>query len=83
MSTTSHYTVLEVERIICTELFGLTFWVSFMKLIAPNTDCVEGIVYFTNKADAMKLEIGDQISSQSVLNPTIKPNNSNNTFFNK
>ncbi len=80
MNTTQHCTVLEVERVICTELFGLTFWVSFVKLIDQNTDRAEGILYFTNKTDALKLEVGDQVSNQSVFTPAAKSNN-NNTFF--
>ncbi|MGI4751636.1 MAG: hypothetical protein ACRYFB_13475 [Janthinobacterium lividum] len=81
MNITEYCTVLEVERVICTELFGSTFWVGFVKLIDQNTDRVEGIIYFINKADALKLEIGDQIANQAVFNPSTKSNN--NTFFNR
>lgn len=80
MNATPYCTVLEIERIICTEIFGLTFWVGFVKLIDQNTDRAEGIIYFINKTDALKLEIGDRISNQSVFNPSGK---SNNTSFNR
>lgn len=83
MNANQHCTVLEVERIICTEIFGLTFWVGFVKLIDQNTDRLEGIIYFINKADALKLDIGDQVSSQSVYHQPTNSDNRRNTFFNR
>ncbi|RYY07930.1 MAG: hypothetical protein EOP43_01755 [Sphingobacteriaceae bacterium] len=81
MNANQYCTILEVERVICTEIFGLTFWVGFVKLIDQNTDRAEGIVYFINKNDALKLNIGDQISSLSVF---YQPeSNSRNTSFNR
>lgn len=81
MNTNQYCTILEVERIICTEIFGLTFWVGFVKLIDQNMDRLEGIVYFINKADALKLNIGDQIAHQSIYYQPANTNNSRNTFF--
>ncbi|RYE35897.1 MAG: hypothetical protein EOP42_05320 [Sphingobacteriaceae bacterium] len=82
MNANQYCTVLEVERIICTEIFGLTFWVGFVKLIDQHTDRLEGIVYFINKADALKLNIGDQLASQSVVHQPAN-SDSRNTFFNR
>ncbi|MGI4727320.1 MAG: hypothetical protein ACRYFL_02525 [Janthinobacterium lividum] len=81
MNINQHCTVLEVEQIICTEIFGLTFWVGFVKLIDQNMDRVEGIIYFTNKTDALKLDIGDQVANQSIFLPANF--NSRNTSFNR
>ena len=80
MNANQHCTVLEVERVICTEIFGLTFWVGFLKLIDQNMDRAEGIVYFINKADALKLDIGDQVSWQSVFHLTADLKNNNTSF---
>ncbi len=83
MNARQHCTVLEIERIICTEIFGLTFWVGFVKLIDHNTDRLEGIIYFINKADALKLDIGDQVASQTVYQHLASSDNRRNTSFNR
>ncbi|MGI4749267.1 MAG: hypothetical protein ACRYFB_01425 [Janthinobacterium lividum] len=80
MNANQYCTVLEVERVICTELFGLTFWVNFVKLIDQNTDKLEGIIYFINKTDALKLNIGDQVSNQSVFHLYADSNRKNTSF---
>lgn len=83
MNANQYCTVLEVERIICTEIFGLTFWVGFVKLIDQNTDRFEGIIYFINKTDAFKLDIGDRVASQSVFYQPASADDHRNTFFNR
>lgn len=80
MDVNQYCTVLEVERVICTEIFGFTFWVGFVKLIDQNTDRLNGIIYFINKADALKINIGDQISNQSVFHISAGSNSSNTLF---
>jgi len=81
MNSNEYCTVLEVECIVCTEIFGFTFWVDFIKFIDQEGYILEGIIYFLDKSDALNLDIGNQVHNHVVFNPA-NSKNKRNTFFN-
>lgn len=75
MDHKKYCTVLEVVSVINTDIFGFTFWVSFVKLIDSNNDISDGIVYFLNKADALNVDIGDRLLDTTVFHKNLNPQN--------
>ncbi|RYE21357.1 MAG: hypothetical protein EOP42_25995 [Sphingobacteriaceae bacterium] len=60
MNPDQYCTVLNVINVINTNILGLTFWGASVEFIASDNSISAGIVYFLNKDEALKLDIGNR-----------------------
>lgn len=60
MTPNQYCTVLNVLKVMSTNILGVTFWGTSIEFI-NNEDCKSaGIVYFLNKDEALNLKIGSK-----------------------
>lgn len=78
MNSGNYYTILDVERIITHNIFGITFWECFITYIDNNNEIFDGATNFLNLNDATNLDTGDKILNKVVFDANI--NRRNNTF---